>query len=432
MQGIKRKKNLILATILFAFLNGCSLFRTNEIITEIEINHKNGDFYEDDCIIEDVAKNESVRIQFAGDIFIHQGPMDVAFQGDNSFDFKPFFSNISEFIDADFAIANMEVPVDARGGNLDVAGWPNFNTPFEILEAVRYAGFHHMITANNHSFDFGMEGVLNTIGSFERAGLLQTGMSGNLDDFNTSSLVEVNGFKIGIIAYTDSVNGLEHMVSDESRTYAVRRFYSDNLNSIPFIIDDMKILRELGADLVIIALHWGYEYADSPTDMQKQIARAISDAGADIIMGNHSHTVQPIEWHLRYDGSRALIMYSLGNFLADQTRLTDPTVEAQLYSGFNNNSNSIYIGRTQFGMLVTLEVTRLSDGEVELGDAHVLPTLAMRDFEGNTLWTKDAVSVMPLINGELPAFVEDPELRRWGNAAYRHVVDIIGREWIAE
>jgi len=145
--------------------------------------------------------------------------------------------------------------------------------------------------------------------------------------------------------------------------------------------------------------------------MQRQIARELAELGADVIMGNHAHVIQPVEWHYREDGSRSFIMYSLGNFLADQTRLNPP------------------IARTQFGKLVSLQVTRAPDGEITL-EAEVLPTLCMRDRTGSTLGIRDGISVMPLIGGELPEFVTDADLRAWGRRAYEHVVRIVGEEFI--
>jgi len=438
---LKRLKYLLFTLIALVLLQGCTDPQgdaTESSSSSVGANTTPSDSTDgNESNPEETEDDESgttgIRIQFAGDVFIHQGPMDVAQTGENTFDFKPFLRDIAPFIDGDLAIANMEVPVDARGGNRDVAGWPNFNTPFEMLEAVQYAGFTHMITANNHSFDFGFEGILNTVNSFERAGMAHTGMNVDMQDFNTPTLLDIDGIQVGIIAYTDSVNGLESLVPEASRAYAVRRFRSDTLDSIPAMTQDIADLRTAGAELIIVALHWGAEYGDAPTQMQRSIATELSEAGADVIMGKHSHTVHPIEWHYREDGTRALIMYSLGNFLADQTRAFPgaTTPSEVLYTGWNSVLNTNFAGRTQFGMLVSLQVTRELDGEIRLGTADVLPTLCMRDFSGNTLWTVDGVSVMPLIGGELPEFVTDEELRNWGRTAYEHVVNIVGEEFIA-
>jgi len=376
---------------------------------------------------DELESTTTIRLQFAGDIFLHQGPMAAARISERTYDFRPFFTHIKPFIDADLAIANMEVPVDAFGDNLHLASFPLFNSPFEILDGLQYAGFNHLISANNHSFDKGFEGLLNTINSFERAGIAHTGMNANWDDFHTPTIIDVNGINVGILSYTDSVNGQEWSVPEASRAYAVRRFRSHTTEDVAQITQDMNELRTAGAELVIVALHWGAEYGDAPSDMQRMIASELVDAGADIIMGKHSHTVHPVRWHYRSDGSRGFIMYSLGNFLADQTRLTSPSVHAQITEAWTHHQ---FIGRTQFGMLVSIEATRQADGQIELETAHILPTLCMRDFTGNTLGSADDVTILPLVNGEAPDFVIEEDIRLWGRTAYEHVANIVGSGFI--
>ena len=353
-----------------------------------------------------------IRIQFAGDILLHRGPIDAARIGQNTYDFRPFLRDIRPFIDGDLALVNMETPVDVLGGNRDITTFPRFNAPFEILEALDYAGFNHLIAANNHSFDRGFDGLVATVENFERVGLAFTGMYVDEDAFHVPTILDVNGIQVGIIAYTDSVNGLESLVPAEMRPFAVRRFRSHVMDDVPAIAEDIAAIRAAGAEVVIVSLHWGAEYVDAPTEMQRQIARGLADLGADVIMGNHAHVIQPVEWHVRADGGRSFIIYSLGNFLADQTRLSTP------------------IPRTQFGKLVSLQVIREPDGTIRLDAAEVLPTLCMRDRTGNTLGIRDGISVMPVIGGELPEFVTNADLRDWGRRAYAHVVRIAGEEFI--
>ncbi|MCL2558903.1 MAG: CapA family protein [Turicibacter sp.] len=380
---------------------------------------------EDDIMLADA---EAVRIQFAGDVFLHQGPIDAANTGGGTFDFIPFVTNIAPFVDGDLAIANMVAPVDAHGSNQNVGGLPNFNAPFEILEALQYAGFNHLISANIHSFDAGLSGLHNTIDSFDRAGIDHTGINANAADFNTPTIIDVDGIQVGILSYADGFLG---SLPDASLAYAARLFNSTNLNDVPRMAQDIEELRDAGAEVVIVALYWGQQFGNAPTNMQRSIAEELSEAGADVIMGQRSHTVHPVEWHYRADGSRTLIMYSLGNFIADQTRLFGPgasSPEEVTYTGWNDAASANFAGRTQFGMLVTLEVERDENGEIVLGTVDVLPTLAMRDFTGNTLGSANDVSVLPLIDGEIPAFVTDESIRNWGRMAYDHVVSIVGEE----
>ncbi|MDR2166911.1 MAG: CapA family protein [Clostridiales bacterium] len=346
-----------------------------------------------------------IRLQFAGDILLHGGL--GAGTGPGTFDYRPFMWAIRPYINADLALVNMETPVDVFGDNRDIRTWPRFNAPFEILEGLIYAGFNHLITANNHSFDMGFSGLQASLANFERAGIAQTGMYTNEEDFNAPSIVDIEGIQVGIIAYTDSVNGLESLVPDDIRPFAVRRFRSHVMYDVPYMAADIAQIREAGADLVVISLHWGAEYVDAPNNMQRQIARALVDAGADIIMGHHSHTPQPLEWHEREDGTRGLIIYSLGNFLSDQIALNIPA--------------------TQYGMLVTAYVKMSPQGEIYVYDANALATVFVRD-PGRTLGAP--YSILPVINGEVPDSVENEHLRAWGRRAHAHVLRIVGEEFI--
>ncbi|MCL2170083.1 MAG: CapA family protein [Defluviitaleaceae bacterium] len=347
----------------------------------------------------------TIRLQFAGDILLHGGL--GAGIGNNEFDYRPFMWAIRPYINGDLNLVNMETPVDVFGGNRDIRTWPRFNAPFEILDGLIYAGFNHLITANNHSFDMGWNGLVASLENFERAGIAQTGMYTNEYDFNTPTIVDVNGIQVGIIAYTDSVNGLESLIPAEYRPFAVRRFYSHIMDSIPSMSEDIEAIRAAGADVVVLSLHWGWEYVDAPHNGQVQVARALVEAGADIIMGHHSHTPQPLEWHYRADGTRGLIIYSLGNFLSDQIALGIPA--------------------TQYGMLVTAYVTKCFIYGISVDNAHVLPTAFVRDA-GRTLGSP--YSILPVINGEVHESVASESLRAWGRRAYNHVLRIVGEEFI--
>ena len=346
-----------------------------------------------------------IRVQFAGDVLLHGGL--GAGTGAGTFDYRPFMWAIKPYIDGDLALVNMETPVDVFGGNQGIATWPRFNAPFEILEGLAYAGFNHLISANNHAFDMGLSGLEATLANFERAGLAHTGTYATEADFNTPTIVDVAGIHVGIIAYTDSVNGLESLVPADIRPFAVRRFRSHVTDDVPAIAADIADIRAAGAELVIISLHWGAEYVNQPTAMQMLIAQSLVDAGADIIMGHHSHTPQPLAWHEREDGSRGLIIYSLGNFLADQIALGIPA--------------------TQYGMLVTAYVTKTPRGDIVLDCAVVLPTLFARDA-GRTLGAP--YSILPLVNGDVPEAVTSPALIDWGRRAYAHVSRIVGEEFV--
>lgn len=386
---------------------------SGELVTELYININLEEEPEDELIYEPEPEEEPepeldpthIRIQFAGDILLHGGL--GAGVGDGTFDYRPFMWAIRPYIDGDLAIVNMETPVDVFGSNQRLSSWPRFNAAFEILDGLIYAGFNHLVAANNHSVDMGWDGVLATLENFERAGITQTGLYSTQEEFDMPTIIDVEGIKVGIIAYTDSLNGLDSLIPEAYRPFAVRRFRSHVMDDVDHMAEDIAHLREMGAEVVIVSLHWGAEYVNRPSNMQIQIAQALVEAGADIIMGHHSHTPQPLEWFYREDGSRGLIIYSLGNFLADQIALNIPA--------------------TQYGMLVTVHITKNPQNEITLDIATVIPTAFVRD-SGRTLGSP--YSILPAIGGEVHEDVTSQALRDWGRRAYEHVKSIVGEEFM--
>jgi poly-gamma-glutamate synthesis protein (capsule biosynthesis protein) len=367
---------------------------------------------------EPPAEPVNIRIQFAGDALMHSGPIGAARTGQNTagyntYDFRPFLRDIAPFIRAgDLNIINMETPVDAYGNNTRIYGFPLFNVPREILPALSYAGFNHLVFANNHTMDRQWQGMLNTLDNFREAGFSWTGAYATRECSFIPTIIDVEGIRVGVLAYTDSLNGLDNWVPADMRPYAVPRFRSHVTDDIPLLLGDINRIRDYGAEVVVVSFHWGREYVDAPTNTQRQIAAALVDGGADIIMGHHSHSPQPVRWHEREDGTRGLIMYSLGNFLSDQTRLIVPEP------------------RTQYGMLVSVNIVKELDGGIRLDSAEVLPTVCVRDFTGDTLGHEDAVTILPLINGEVPDEITDEYFRAWGRRAYAHTTRIVDAAFI--
>lgn len=311
-------------------------------------------------------------LQFAGDILLHRGPVQYAKTGDGAYDFSPYFSEIKSRINGDFSICNMESPVDSYGGNQNISSYPCFNVPKEILAALKDTGFDFLTTANNHAYDQRLKGLIATRNNIAEAGLRFTGTNETQAQYDAYQIVDVGGMKLGIIAYTDSDNGMGVTIPEEMRGFTMRRFTSGDMSDVPRIISDMERCRAAGADFIILSLHWGVEYVNGPNETQKEIARRLAEGGADIIMGNHAHCVQPIEWaDVIRDGkkARSLIIYSLGNFFADQSGLT--------ISGKP-------VPKTQYSMLVDVNIHREKDGTIAFGECSYTPTFCYRNSQQNS------------------------------------------------
>ena len=213
---------------------------------------------------------------------------------------------------ADLALANHEgpAPVNAR---YHTSG-TSFTFDQRLLAGVDRAGFDWVSLANNHIGDAGPTGVLQTIAALDRLGIGHGGAGRNATAARAPSLFTVGGVKVAVLG----------------RDAIAARYWAGatTVGSAGLVRDqvlaDIRAARAAGADVVIVYPHWGVEYRATPTAGQRTLAKAMIDAGADLIIGNHVHWAAAMEV---YKGKP--IWYGLGNFVFDQT-WSEPTQQGLL------------------------------------------------------------------------------------------------------
>ena len=217
------------------------------------------------------------------------------------------FAEVAPFIQsADLAFANLESPIGDRGHFINM-----FQAPPEAIHGLTSAGFDVMSLANNHTLDYHIEGMLETMRLLEVNGIDHVGAGRNIKEARAPLIKEVAGVKVGFLSYTEMwfVHAREPIswqaTQDEPGVAPAK---------LDYIVEDVTNLREL-VDVVIVTVHWGKEYIHEPTLEQHKLARAAVDAGADLVLGHHPHVLQGIEF---YNGG--VIAYSLGNFVFDLNR----------------------------------------------------------------------------------------------------------------
>ncbi|MHC1696318.1 MAG: CapA family protein [Eubacteriales bacterium] len=352
-----------------------------------------------------------VTVQMAGDIVFHPTITKSGLIGEDKYDFVPYFKYIQPYIDADYSIINLEMPIDVYGGNKKLSGYPMFNGAHEVLPALKDTGFDFLLTANNHAFDQYEAGLITSRRNILEAGFAMTGTYESQEQHDTPVVVDVGGIKLGIIAYSDSDNGMGNLVDQSFRAYAMKTFISWRRDDLPRMIEDIQKCREAGAEIVLFSLHWGAEYVDEPTENQKYIAHELAKNGADIIMGNHAHCVQPIEWVDSTRGGNSLIVYSLGNFMVDQIALDPP------------------IPKTSYSMVVNFAMSRREDGSAYILDPSYTPTFLCRYTESTS---PSGRYYMLLPSGDYAGADTRPDIFKsdtdWANckSAYQHVTGIVG------
>lgn len=217
-------------------------------------------------------------------------------------DWRYPFLEIADFLKgADITFGNLEGPISARGTKVGSIYF--FRADPRAIEGLLYAGFDVLSIANNHIWDYGADAVRDTLTIVKNASLGVIGGGADYQEAHKPLIKEAKGIKVAFLGYTDLISP-----SLGSKTAKPAIAFMD----IEQAIVDIKEARTL-ADLVVVSLHWGNEYETVHGRDQEKIAKALIDAGAQLIIGHHPHVVQAVE---EYGGG--YIAYSLGNFVFDQ------------------------------------------------------------------------------------------------------------------
>ena len=257
----------------------------------------------------DTEQETSARIMANGDLLYHIPIYRTALKDDGSYDFHENFDYVKPWLkQADLVIGDFEGTV-----NKDhyLAGYPLFNAPGEVMDAIKDAGYQVLDLAHNHILDSQIEGVFSTADAIEKAGMTPIGVYTHEPREKAPIVIkEVNGIKVALLAYSYGFNGIEEYISKED--------YDNHLSDLNEDKMKAEIERaEKEADITVIMPQMGIEYQLEPTEEQKQLYHKMIDWGADIIFGGHPHVVEPAET-VEKDGDKKLIIYSMGNFISNQ------------------------------------------------------------------------------------------------------------------
>ena len=258
---------------------------------------------------------EEIKISAVGDIMVHGPQLNAAYnKTTKTYDFTPSYKEITNQLSAaDLTFGNLETTLS--GANKKYSGYPAFNSPDSLLDALKGAGFDLLTTANNHSLDKGWSGVKRTLETLANAGIPATGTYLDKEASNTPLIIDVKNTKVAILAYTYGAN-LAGQVPKVTLAWCIKYI------KLAVIKADIKKAREMGAQVVIVTMHWGAEKSRTPSILMQSQAKSILEYGADLVIGSHPHVLQKISRMevTREDGStyNGLVAYSLGNFISNQ------------------------------------------------------------------------------------------------------------------
>src|SRR3990172_952602 len=198
--------------------------------------------------------------------------------------------------DCDIFMVNLEHPVTTLVEKVEKKY--NFKMNPAAIGTLKSGGVSLVNCANNHVFDYGLQGIEETMRNLDSAGVKFVGIGKDLRGARTPVILETKGRRIGFLGYYGG---------GEDAGKATRPGFAPRFER--YIIEDVRSLRKK-ADFVVVNFHWGTERAPEPVQWQVRLAHRVIEAGADLIVGHHPHVLQGIE---QYQGKH--IAYSLGNFV---------------------------------------------------------------------------------------------------------------------
>lgn len=295
-----------------------------------------------------------VRITATGDMLLEDGF--IKWFGNGSW--NDYMKDLQPWLGQDdLTIANLEVPI--AGEELELAGLNYcFNAPAETAKNIKDNSIEFVSLANNHAMDRGAEGARLTIRNLDDQQIGHAGLYLNEEDRNETVIQEVNGIKIAVLSWTYGTNQL---VDEPWRVNVFEDAWSEQTNVL--LADVEKARKE--ADCVIVCMHWGTEFTYSLNDTQIQLSQLLADGGADVIIGNHPHTIQPAGWIETENGHKTLCFYSLGNLISS----------AYTVSRADETFQNMY----EVGALAQFELEKIAGG-VQAVNPVIIPVV--NHFEG--------------------------------------------------
>jgi len=231
----------------------------------------------------------------------------------------PFTGIASTVKGADVVYGNLEAPLSDRV-KPPYKGMA-FIAPSTTVQGLKLLGVNIVSLANNHSTNFGLNALTDTMTNLRNTGIEYAGAGMNLAEARSPTIVVAGGTSFAFLDYNSIIGSLNATTTKPGVSWIRMKPWSrDSAEDATMVCDAVRQAKAQG-HFVVACFHWSDEYKYAPSQSQRNMAHAACDAGADLVIGSHPHIMQPIEF---YNGK--LIAYSLGNFIFDQV---DPAYTKQ-------------------------------------------------------------------------------------------------------
>ncbi|MDF1498664.1 MAG: CapA family protein [Patescibacteria group bacterium] len=242
---------------------------------------------------------QEIKMIAVGDIMLSRA-VEIKMIQKNDFKY-PFLKTVEITRNADIVFGNLETSIIS--GRIIQDNEMIFRTDPKSVEGLKFAGFNVLSLANNHTMNFGKDGLESTLEILDENGISHIGAGLGRDDIYRPLIKNVNGTKFAFLGFTYNFDQRKMSGGD---VYGVANMQVEKMKEAV-----QNVLLE--SDIVIVSMHAGVEYKTLASTFQENFARSAIDAGADLVIGHHPHVVQGVEKY-----NQGYIVYSLGNFVFDQ------------------------------------------------------------------------------------------------------------------
>lgn len=352
-----------------------------------------------------------INLLMVGDILYHYQVRMSGLQDDGTRNYDHVFAHVLDELEGkDIKVLNQETPLGGpvyTGSAPDgYDGYPEFNGPQEIGDSEAKAGFNVVLKATNHAMDHAGSfsdpyTLVRSEQEFWASKHPEMAVIGQakLDDEDSTAddvyVFEKDGFKVALLNYTQDLNGNEGFDTQG----VVSMLEEDHVH------ETMAKAREL-ADMIVVFPHWGDEYNLEPVEMQYEWAQLFVDEGADVIIGNHPHVIEPVTTYENSDGKKVPCYWSTGNFVStspSDESLVGGIAEVTLHKDKNGDCS---VTSAEFkpiishiGMGSNMTTYLITDWTDELASTNYLDTEMNPDTDNTTLTPEWAASFCTQVLG---------------------------------
>ncbi len=256
---------------------------------------------------------KDLKIVAVGDILLGRG-VEKRLEKENK-DFTYPFLQVADILKkGDIVFGNLEESITDSTKSLvgiNQGGKYVLKNKVKAFEGIKYAGFNLLSLANNHILDYYEKGLYDTIDILDRNGIAHAGAGKNMEEARKLAIVEKNGYKVGLLSYTDMSEVL-YKGNPPLMFIAGKDKAGVAPTKTEYVMEDVAKARSK-VDILIVSFHWGKEESFDVLPSQRELSHKLLDSGVDIILGHHPHQFHGIEI---YKGKP--IVYSMGNFIFDQ------------------------------------------------------------------------------------------------------------------